>query len=289
MLFTYLGPKEEQPAFIEWDLFHRKDGSYRIEVQDDYECNWLQIQENAADVTHTSFLHAKYFEALGHADSTGFNLPMLKYGFQPFQFGIIKSWCYEGEKSGWGNLLVFPNMLRLMSEMHWRVAIDNYTTRILWLTFLPGENSDRCDPGDVKVMRQPARMGEGGGYHMKSFMSQDAMAVETQGRIFDRSCEKLGASDMGIVMFRRMLLEQIEKVKAGGRPIANVYSDAESSEVTDLRSWMGGYIPMSCLPDPTFRQTRSEEETFDERHSEYWLPVASQETLRKKYKLFVGA
>lgn len=124
-----------------------------------------------------------------------------------------------------------------------------------------------------KIVRQPARTDEGGRYLMDTFMSQDAMAVETQGRILDRSRENLGASDRGIVMFRQMLQEQIETVQAGGRPMANVYGAAPG--ITDLRAWMGGYLPMSCAPDPTFRQTRHFTEIFDDSHLEYEIPASS--------------
>jgi 5,5'-dehydrodivanillate O-demethylase len=48
------------------------------------------------------------------------------------------------------------------------------------------------------------------------------MAWETQGEIFDRSKENLAVSDRGIVMFRRMLDQQIEIVGKGGEPMALV-------------------------------------------------------------------
>ncbi len=285
ILFTYMGPEEDEPVFPEWDMLHRTDGSYKIEVQDDHQCNWLQIQENAADVTHTFFLHAKYLEAIGANDNTGFNLPMKKYGFQPFDWGIVKSWEYEGDdKEGWGNLLVFPNILRLMTETHWRVPIDDTTTRIFWLTFVPGEE---CKPGEapeIEVVKQPKRQDEDGKYKMNDFMSQDAMATETQGPVYDRTKERLGASDKGVVMFRKMLRDQIEAVKNGDRPIANQYDKDQAGKIIDLRDWMGGYIPMSCAEDPEFVQKKTKEETFDERHSEYELPESSKKALSKKYK-----
>ena len=122
-------------------------------------------------------------------------------------------------------------------------------------------------------MRQPKRTDEDGRYLMDTFMSQDAMAVETQGPILDRSREMLVASDRGIVMYRKMLREQIERVRSGGNPIANIY-DSEP-EMTDLRRWMGGYLPMSCAPDPTFRQTAQWDDVFDQGHIEYEIPEHS--------------
>ena len=45
--------------------------------------------------------------------------------------------------------------------------------------------------------------------------AQDAMALETPGAIIDRTTEHLGHRRIGIVMFRRMLKEQIEIVQKG--------------------------------------------------------------------------
>ena len=55
-------------------------------------------------------------------------------------------------------------------------------------------------------------------------MAQDASAWITQGLIADRTQESLGRSDKGIIMFRRMLEENIRIVEDGGDPI-NTFRD----------------------------------------------------------------
>jgi 5,5'-dehydrodivanillate O-demethylase len=170
--------------------------------------------------------------------------------------------------------MVFPNMLRIMTEMHWRVPVDDTTTRIVWVSFTPSANGEPVvTDAPPQIIRQPRRNDDTGRYMMDTFMSQDAMAVETQGRILDRSRENLGASDRGIVMFRKMLREQIEVVQSGGRPMAYVYGNAP--DIIDLRQWMGGYLPMSCRPDPGFVQTREFDQIFDDTHQEYEIPSCS--------------
>ncbi|CCD29059.1 Rieske (2Fe-2S) domain protein [Candidatus Glomeribacter gigasporarum BEG34] len=274
LIFAYLGPAVDQPAFPNWDILIRQDGVRHFEVQDDLACNWLQMQENAVDVTHTYYLHSKYFEQLGLNDGSGFGKPFKRFGFQRFDWGIVKSWEYEEMGRGWGNLMVFPNMLRIMTEMHWRVPIDDTTTRIVWVSFTPStDGKPMLANEEPKIVQQPKRKDETDRYLMDTFMSQDAMAVETQGLILDRSKENLGVSDRGVVMLRQMLLEQIKVVQAGGRPIANVYG--AEPEMTDLRQWMGGYLPMSCQPDPTFHQTREFKDIFDDTHKEYEIPASS--------------
>ncbi len=276
LIFAYLGPEENKPFFPKWDILVREDGIRHFEVQDDLKCNWLQIQENAVDVTHTYFLHSKYFEKLGLKDTSGFREPFKKFGFQPFEWGIVKSWYYakEGKGVGWGNPLIFPNMLRILTEMHWRVPIDDEVTRIIWVSFTPNDLSNNYEKNlypEIKL--QPKAKNTDGGYFMDTFMSQDAMAVETQGIIADRTKEKLGASDKGIVMFRKMLQEQIEIVENKGNPIANIYD--KPVDMIDLRHWMGGYLPMSCAPDPTFVQCKEFNEIFNELHKECEIPLSS--------------
>jgi 5,5'-dehydrodivanillate O-demethylase len=51
---------------------------------------------------------------------------------------------------------------------------------------------------------------------------QDAMAWETQGAPTDRTQEHLGVGDEGIILFRKILREQIDIVRNGGEPMGLV-------------------------------------------------------------------
>jgi 5,5'-dehydrodivanillate O-demethylase len=73
-----------------------------------------------------------------------------------------------------------------------------------------------------------------GEYDLQTFPSQDQMAQETQGTIYDRTTENLGTSDRGIVMFRRMLMEQIERVEKGGEPTIAVVRDPAKNRLIDF-------------------------------------------------------
>jgi 5,5'-dehydrodivanillate O-demethylase len=66
---------------------------------------------------------------------------------------------------------------------------------------------------------------------------QDIMAWITQGPIADRSLEKLGESDKGIILYRRMLRQQLAIVEAGGEPMT-VFRDSEENVCIDL-PWEG--------------------------------------------------
>jgi 5,5'-dehydrodivanillate O-demethylase len=255
------------PSFPLWDILAHKDGGFRIDLQDDLACNWLQVQENAADVTHTIYLHSRAFAERGIPDPSGFSAPLLEFGFQPFPFGIVKSWVYEGsdgtELFGWGNPLIFPTMMRIETEMHWRVPINDTTTRVIILAFDP-------DGQGVTARRLPERHDRDGRYTMTDFYSQDAMAWETQGAIADRTNETLGASDAGIAMYRQMLASAIDACANGEQLPAQ-----GDSGVINLRAWMNGYLPMSAPRDPSPTERFTKEQVFDEHHRRHRVAVAA--------------
>jgi 5,5'-dehydrodivanillate O-demethylase len=69
------------------------------------------------------------------------------------------------------------------------------------------------------VRYTPSFKDETGEFKLDTFGSQDGMAWETQGPVLDRSLENLGTSDRGLVLYRRMLKEQIVAVQQGNEPL----------------------------------------------------------------------
>ena len=59
----------------------------------------------------------------------------------------------------------------------------------------------------------------------------DIMAWVSQGAIADRTRERLGETDRGIALYRRMLLEQLDVVTAGGDPLGIVRDPAENEMI----------------------------------------------------------
>ena len=67
------------------------------------------------------------------------------------------------------------------------------------------------------------------------------MAWETQGQIADRTNEHLSYSDRGVVLLRRILKEQIEKVQNGNDPMG-VFRDSNHAIIDtkiDEDFWKG--------------------------------------------------
>jgi len=60
LVFAYMGPPEEEPPFPEWEgNFTVVEGDELVPYSNFQHCNWLQVQDNAADNYHTMALHAK--------------------------------------------------------------------------------------------------------------------------------------------------------------------------------------------------------------------------------------
>jgi len=290
LLFAYMGPPEKKPLLPRWDLLAWPGATRKITVQPILSCNWLQAEENSADVTHTFFLHGRTMIEKGRAQSTYlFAQPFARYGFQPFPWGVLKSWEYEGElgTAGWGNLLVFPTMLRqhtapgfagkpeqLDATMHWRTPVDDHQTQIFQLRVSWSLEAAKGPTPEPELSYANTWFGPDGEYHMDSFESQDGMAWETQGAIANRGGEHLGASDRGIVMFREMLSEQIDVVERGGDPIALVWNDADN-EAIDLEVWLSqrGFSALASQDEPVRRKTR--EEVMDNRHEVFEVPYGA--------------
>jgi hypothetical protein len=69
----------------------------------------------------------------------------------------------------------------------------------------------------------------------------DQWAVESMGKIQNRTREHLGQSDKAIIQYRRLLREQIEKVQGGQKPM--LFLDATSARGVQGPATMDGIGP----------------------------------------------
>ena len=248
MLFVYMGP-QPAPLLPRWDVLARQDGRRLIQISPHLNCNWLQIQENTVDSVHTYYLHAHMLATMGIPGGDYFYRPIVDYSWAFCEWGIEKELVYGGEKPEVEIRppLVFPNILRIPQGpfecLHWRVPIDDTHTQIFIMAFNPMARPDKSGPSEeVAFEYLPPVIGPDGEYDLGgalkqgdlgpnasiAFYAQDAMAWETQGQIFDRSSEHLGATDQGIIMFRKLLADQIDIVENGGEPMALVRDEARN-------------------------------------------------------------
>ena len=238
MLFTYMGP-EPIPALPHWDVLTWTKGVRRVERHSVLRCNWVQAMENSVDPSHLYWLHgrtAHLAATLDHYEE--------EHEFTIFDYGIMKRRTSAGSVGSRVDQhpLLFPNILRhvfkpeksgkLFHNLQYRVPIDDTSTQVFMVTFSPDENVLSPPTADTPF-EYVSMTDESGGYRMDMVLAQDVMAWETQGPIFDRSREHLSSADKGVVILRRLLREQIDKVHNGGTPLG-VRPAAEDARLIEL-------------------------------------------------------
>jgi 5,5'-dehydrodivanillate O-demethylase len=100
----------------------------------------------------------------------------------------------------------------------------------------PNKDGAEEPEGPAPFVYEQDRALSGGMEDVKTFYGQDRIVWETQGQVYDRSLEVLGASDRGIVMFRRMLAEQIDRVERGEEPTVAVVRDPAKNAMIRFES-----------------------------------------------------
>lgn len=230
LLFAYMGEGPAPP----FDL-PRKDALEKAGIDisthvEMWDCNWLQQSENSLDATHLSFVH-QWPEPSRLGEEIGGTVPELKY--EETDAGIRQTAIRPNSVriSNW----TFPNNNHVLSApprpgdpwvdvLAWQVPIDDEHTLRFALLGYPG--------GDVgaELRRNGAIMSGSCMDHAATLfeehrlpdipaadriMTQDYAAVRGQGTIQDRTKERLGASDAGIALLRRILFRELDAISAG--------------------------------------------------------------------------
>ncbi len=248
MLFAYMGP-QPQPLLPRWDGFVVQ-GTIRMMGRTILPINWLQIMENSLDPVHTEWLHGHHYEFLKEQEGVkvAISTRHLKIDFKEFEYGMTKHRLLEGHSEDgddWkiGHPIVFPNMLAVGNgdeksryySFQMRVPVDDTHTMHLWFNAyvppkgveVPQHLLDRVHTYEVPFKD------ETGEFIVDNVDGQDMMAWISQGAIADRTQENLGATDKGVVMYRRMLKREMEKVATGIDPMGLV-RDSSKNKCIDL-------------------------------------------------------
>lgn len=248
LIFAYLGPLPA-PLLPKLDGLV-VEGAIRHIGRTVIPCNWLQIMENSVDPVHVEWAHGAMTEFMHEAEGlkTPWTRKHAKIGFDEFEHGIIKRRMLEGQTEDhvdWkvGHPLIFPNTLAVgvgggewtEYRFQFRVPVDDTNTLHFWYSaHMPPEGAIVPDHllNRVPVYEVPVK-DQQGEYLLKHIHAQDIMNWVTQGAIADRTKESLGTSDRGLVVYRRMLMREMEKVAKGEDPIRTL-RDPDKYEVVHL-------------------------------------------------------
>jgi 5,5'-dehydrodivanillate O-demethylase len=116
-----------------------------------------------------------------------------------------------------------------------RVPMDDTHTMHFWYTaYKPpaGATVPQHLLDEVPVYDVPFRTADGD-FDLTLLDAQDIMAWTTQGPVARRDLEKLGWTDRGVILLRKIVAREIENVAAGRDPIGVIRDPAENA-IIDL-------------------------------------------------------
>ena len=124
---------------------------------------------------------------------------------------------------------MFPNSVTLggpgLYQIEIRVPRDDASTwSLIYQTYAPGAGVSA--PQQEFLPTFEARITDVPDY----IAGQDMAVWADQGVVMDRTLERLGDTDRGLIMYRKMLEEQMQVVQDGGDPL-NTFRDPASNAV----------------------------------------------------------
>ena len=243
LVFAYMGPPDKEPVFPRfenlerpgWRLFAYRNRSRGAVA----ECNWLQIQENAMDPVHTAFLHSTI--STQQFSDIYATLPQLDFAETDYGMKYIRT---ARLPSGRTFVRVqenyTPNMRSIADNLTpdrpyseganligWWVPVDD--------THTIGFHVEAYDPNDKDKVTTFAKAKEGRtagtqekhrSYEDTQRHPDDKEAQVSQRPIAVHALERLGTTDRGVIMFRKLLKRALKEVEEGRDP-QNVFRDPD--------------------------------------------------------------
>jgi len=127
---------------------------------------------------------------------------------------------------------VFPVMVRVGAQRQHRFQIrvpvdDTHTLHFWYSCYVPRPDSAAPAQAEIPLYDVPFR-DDRGEFLLDFVDGGDIMTWVTQGAIADRTRETLVDTDRGVALLRRVLFEQIERVRNGEDPLGVVRSPKEN-------------------------------------------------------------
>ena len=245
VVFAYMGPSPA-PLLPRWDLLEW-DNVERWVIAMELPCNWLQCMDNSLDPVHFEWLHNYWGSyVLGMEkppeEREAWKQQMqgdgmrgrheVKVGFDRFEYGVIKRRLMQGdtEENEWwriGHPVLFPNILRVGQQRNhgfqMRTPMDDTHTYHIVLRVRVPEIGEVVEQTDIPYKYENVFKNDGR-IRADWVLGQDQAAWIMQGPISDRTTEALGVTDVGIILYRKVLEEQMQIVEDGGEPM-NVHRE----------------------------------------------------------------
>ena len=247
MVWTYMGPKDREPAFphFPWfDLPPTNCQAFRVI----YECNYAQALEGAVDSSHAGILHKESaWDQPAKWPHEKDLRPKIEVEFTRYgmRYCAVRN-AGDGLKNGRMTQVPMPfytfippdgpkapafrRNRRLVNVF---VPRDDYTTWHVQFFYDTTHEIDRAHrlaeantPHDENFFKSNGKsvwyhqdremMRTGNMSGISGIALQDHAVSETMGKLVDRTREHLGRSDMAVVAFRRMMLKAVRRMMETG-------------------------------------------------------------------------
>lgn len=236
LIFAYMGQGEAPPFELPRKEAFEKQNLIvfgRLQV---WPCNWFQMVENSLDAVHVSFVHlAGKVGPFGEAVTA--SIPSLEYLETEAGIRQIATRSNDNVRtSEWSfpnnNHIITPGRTKTSPWVHrgvWNVPVDDEHTYKVGVYAIPseGEEIDRATIehfekfSDYNPAHHHDELFSGKAWpedpSLQLTPAQDYVAVRGQGTIADRVNERLGKSDAGIVLLRRIFWREMELLRKGKR------------------------------------------------------------------------
>ncbi len=233
LVFAYMGPPDQVPAFPVYDSYVIPSGTKLVPFSNVYPCNWLQVYENIMDHMHTAILHNNMtVEGVDSAMAAGVTLsgfgdmPVMQW--EPTRGGngmVFIAGRRLGDDKIWIRIteMSFPNYLQIGSLMasaarerhsttaltRWHVPVDDTHMIIFgWRHFNDEVDPDRVGrPEECGVDKIDFLEGQTGHrtYEIAQRAPGDWEALISQRPIAIHALEHPAKSDVGVYMCRKLL------------------------------------------------------------------------------------
>jgi phthalate 4,5-dioxygenase oxygenase subunit len=249
MVWTYLGPLDEVPAFPEYDWMKLPRNQYAT-VKVGERVNYAQAIEGAIDSSHSWFLHQgiiwdwKKRSEISMDTSPKMECEDTNYGFR---YAAIRVPVKNPDTERYVRVTLFlvpftafiPRPLEKTQSSHIQVFVPVDNERTIFYGVFFSQDGSPIDEAEVRAKHHVVpgvdldrnwykfanednwfnqdreAMKNGSWTGINGFSNQDMACQESMGPIVDRTAEHLGTSDIAIIRMRKRMLEAVRAYQNG--------------------------------------------------------------------------
>ena len=254
IVWTYMGPADRQPAPPDSE-FLRAPATHRHISKTFEDANYLQALEGGFDSAHVLIMHNQKIGDRSFLSNYGATVPRIDV--EPTDYGYLYTgirargdlqhvrvyhYVMPVTQIRGQNHAFDPEILTINGHF-WAPVDDEHTATY---NFMYSDNpavpltQKFIDESETEIGRGPADLDPARPFHLKAQLANDfhidrelqkrtfsgIPGINTQdiavqvgmGPIVDRSHEHLGTTDRAVIVLRRLLLEAVDVVEAGGTP-----------------------------------------------------------------------